>query len=239
MWLEVFLFITIFAAAFVQSTTGFAFSILIMALWPVFLPVPEATQLLMFGSVALTAYIVVRYWRHIDFKTIAVPLVPGLIGTYIGANALLALDNAVITKVLGGLLILLAIYFLAFSRRICIPENPLSASIAGIVSGLMGGFFNISGPPIVLYCSVTSRCKEEYLATVQFYFLVMIVFKMAYLWIRRGLSDMVITHIPLAVAGSMGGMLLGLWCFRRMSGESVKKMVYVIMILSGIWYIVK
>ena len=164
----------------------------------------------MFGSVVVTGYIVVRYWRHIDFKTVAIPLVLGLIGTYIGANALLVLDNTIVMKVLGGVLIVLAIYFFVFSRRICIPENLLSASVAGILSGLMGGFFNISGPPIVLYCSATAENKEEYLATVQFYFLVMIIFKMVFLWIYRGLSGHGRIPYPVGHRGQRGGHAVGI-----------------------------
>lgn len=238
MWFEIFLFCTAFIAAFVQATTGFAYAIVLMALWPLFLSVPEATQLLMFGSVTVVGYIVVKYRKHINFKNVAIPLALGFIGNFIGVNALLSLDNMIIVKILGGLLVLLAIYFYIFSDRIHIPQNPFTASIAGALSGLMGGFFNISGPPIVLYYSVVAKDKEEYIATIQFYFVVLIVFKIFYLWWQRGLSNMVVSHIPLIVAASVGGMLLGLSVFKKLSAGVLKKAVYILMVISGLWYMI-
>ena len=239
MWFALFLFITAFAASFVQATAGFAFTIIIMALWPLFLPVPEASQLLMFGSLIPIACITFRYRRHINFRITAIPMILGLLGTYIGVNALLTIDNAIIIKVLGGFLIVLALYFFAFSSRICIAQNPLTASVTGFLSGLMGGVFNMPGPPMVLYCTVTSQSKEEYLATTQFYFLVLLLFRIVYMWMRRGLSDLVISHTPVVVVGSLGGMFLGLWLFKKLSSKTIKKIVYVLMILSGLWYIIQ
>lgn len=238
MWFEIFLFCTAFLASFIQATTGFAYAIVLMALWPLFLSVPEATQLLMFGSVTVVGYIVLKYRKHINFKNVAIPLVMGFIGNFIGINALLSLDNTVIVKVLGGLLILLAIYFFMFSSRIHIPKNPFTASLAGAFSGLMGGFFNISGPPIVLYYSVVSKNKEEYMATVQFYFVVLIVFKLFYLWWQRGLSQMVVSHIPMIVVASVAGMLLGLFVFKKLSAVAIKRAVYILMVISGLWYMI-
>ena len=234
---EILLLVAAFAAAFVQATTGFAYAIIMMALLPIFMPVLEATQLLMFGSIMACGYITLKYYKHINFKIIAIPLAIGLIGTYIGVNALFTLDEGIVVKALGGLLILLALYFYFFSRSIHIPNNLLTASVAGAFSGLMGGLFNISGPPIALYCMAVTKDKEEYIATVQFYFVVLIAFKMIYLGFQQGFSEMVVTRIPIIILGSVAGMLLGLKVLIKLSINALKRLVYLVMVISGLWYI--
>lgn len=238
MWFDVFLFVSVAAAAFVQATTGFGFAIITMALWPLLMSVPDATQLLMFGSMVTVSYIAVMYRRHINFKIVTVPLVLALAGLYLGLSFLLSVDNDIAVRVIGGLLILLAVYFFVFSDRIRIPENIWSASLAGISCGLMSGFFNIAGPPIVLYYSAAAKDKKEYTGTVQFLFAVMILFKMIYLYVKRGLPEMVLTHTPIVIVGSIAGMLLGLRLFDRLSTRIIKRMVYILMIAAGGWYII-
>jgi len=239
MWFAVFLFVSAAVAAFVQATTGFGFAIIIMALWPLLMTVPDATQLLLFASIVTILYIAIKYWRHINFKIVTIPLVLALAGTYLGMSFLLSIDNAVALKVIGGLLILLAVYFLVFSDRIRIPENIWSASLAGISCGLMSGFFNISGPPIVLYYSAAAKDKKEYTGTVQFLFTVIILFKIVYLYLKRGLPEMVLANTPVVVVGSIAGMLLGLRLFDRLSTSMVRRMVYILMIAAGVWYIIQ
>lgn len=239
MWLTVVIFITIVLAAFVQSSTGFGFSIVVMSVWPLFFPVVEASQLMMFGSIISTLLIAWKFRKHINFKVIPVPLVFGTVGNVVGIMALVEVSNVLAVKIVGVLLVLLALYFFVLDDRIRIPQNIATASVAGIVSGLMGGFLNIPGPAIVLYYTAVARTKEEYFGTVQFYFLVLIVVKFTLLWIKRGLPHFVIINAPLVVIAGLIGMVFGLKVFHVVSATLLKRLVLVLMVASGIWYIIR
>jgi len=239
MGLELFLFFTVVIAAFVQSTTGFGYAIVLMALWPLFLQVPDATQLMLFGVLPVSGCIAIKYWRHINFKIVAVPLCLGLLGNYIGLTMLLRIDNTIAVKIIGVLMILLAVYFYIAKDKIRIPQNIWTASLAGIGAGLMGGFFNISGPPLVLYFCAAAKDKDEYTGTVQFLFLVLIAFKLVYLTAVRGLPAVVSVRIPMVLIGSTAGLFAGQRLFKRLSINTVKRLIYALMILSGLWYLIQ
>lgn len=239
MWFDIFIFVTMMAGSFVQTTTGFGCAIIIMSMWPMLLPVPEATQLLLFGSLVQSGFVAFKFRRNINYRIATVPLILALAGTYLGLTLLLSIDNTTAVRVIGVMLMALAVYFLAFSKHIRIPENLWTSSAAGAASGVLSGFFNIAGPPIVLYYSAAAKDKEEYTGTVQFLFAVMIAFKMVFLGVKRGLSEMVLTHTPFVIAGSIIGMVMGLKLFNRLSTSAIKKMVYILMIAAGVWYIVR
>ncbi len=48
-------------------------------------------------------------------------------------------------------------------------ENPLAAYIFGFISGVFGGAYNISGPPVVLYGSLANWDSHHFRATIQSY----------------------------------------------------------------------
>ncbi len=139
-------------------------------------------------------------------------------------------------KILGGFLIALAVYFFFFSQKLKIPNNRISASVARLISGLTGGFFNIGGPPVVLFYSVAAKSKLEYLATLQFMFLCMSVLKFVYLAVTLGISRQVLIISPFGIAASALGMVLGMALFNKLSSKIINRIVYVIMAISGIWY---
>ncbi len=64
---------------------------------------------------------------------------------------------------IGAALVAFAAFFLLFSNRIRIEANPMTATMSGVASGLMGGFFGMPGPPIVLYYSVAIKEKRHIL----------------------------------------------------------------------------
>ena len=69
----------------------------------------------------------------------------------LGVNTLMALDEAVLSKIMGTVLLVLAVYFIFFSSKVHLKAGLVSGLAAGAVSGFCGGLFNIGGPPMVAY----------------------------------------------------------------------------------------
>lgn len=236
---NILIFATILVASFVQTVAGFAFAIITMAIWPLIMPVVEATQLMSFGSITCILFVFLRHRRHVNYRISVVPIVIGLAGTVVGLTLLVNLRNEVVLKIIGAMLVVLAIYLFFFSGRVQVRPNLLTASAAGIVGGVMGGLFNIAGPAMVLYYTVATKSKEEYIGTLQFFFVIIIVVKFVLLWILRGLSPFVVGNAPSVVIASVVGMLLGSWLFDAISGVLLKRIVLILMVISGIWYILR
>ncbi len=72
---------------------------------------------------------------------------------------------------LGVVLILFSIYFWYFNKKIHLRPTLPTQIGTGVISGLMGGFFNMQGPPAVLYFISTTKDKNQYMAMAQIYML--------------------------------------------------------------------
>lgn len=231
--------IAVFIGAFIQASIGFGFAIVTMAVIPLFIQMTDSLMLLFLCSTIIVGYLAIRNIRYVNYKLLIVPLIFTLIGNYVGLLALVNTDNELAVKLLGGLLILFSIYFFLFSDKVKLPNNQISASIAGIISGVISGFFNIPGPPMVLYYSVAIKDKKAYFATLQMLFFISVLFKIVLFLITEEVSETIKPIIPFAVLFSVLGLILGIYFFNRLSSEKVKKMVYIFMTLAGIWYIVR
>ncbi len=230
--------VILFFAAFVQAASGFGYAIAAMAFLPMFLSLTDGMMVTVICSFLTSLYMFSKYRKHVEYRIVFLPLAISLVGAVIGLFLLTNTSNDLAIKILGGFLIALAIYFFFFAQKIKIPNNRISASVAGLLSGLTGGFFNIGGPPVVLFYSVAAKNKFEYLATLQFMFLCMSVVKFTYLTATLGLSREVLTIAPFGIAVSALGMVLGMILFKKMPEKIINRVVYVIMAISGIWYVI-
>lgn len=231
--------IILFFAAFIQSASGFGYAITAMAFLPMFLPLTDGMMVTIICSFFMILYLFLKYRKHINYKIVVLPLVFSLAGAYVGLTLLIGASNELALKILGGFLIALSIYFFIFAQRIKLPNNRISASLAGLVSGLTGGFFNMGGPPVVLFYSVAAKDKKEYLATLQFLFLCMSILKFSYFTVTLGISEQVLSITPFGILSSAVGMVLGMVVFDKMPDKIINRVVYVIMAVSGIWYVVR
>lgn len=229
----------LFFAAFVQSASGFGYAITAMAVLPLFMPLTDSMMVTIICSFFMIVYLYLKYRKHVNYKIAMLPLIFSLAGAYVGLVLLVEAPNELALKILGGFLIALSIYFFIFAQRIKLPNNRISASLAGLVSGLTGGFFNMGGPPVVLFYSVAAKDKKEYIGTLQFLFLCMSVLKFIYFTVTLGISQEVLEVTPFGIASSAVGMVLGMIVFNKLPEKVINRAVYIIMVLAGIWYVVR
>lgn len=237
MEIYILIILVVCLGAFVQSSAGFGFSIITMSLFPLFFSVIDSMILVVFTNLVAIVFIVVKYFKHIQFKLLVVPLILLLITTYYGLVNAVKIDNDIFMKILGIALILLSIYFYFFSKKIKMPANQLTATITGVVAGLMNGFLSIPGPAVVLYYSAAIKDKKEYIATVQFLFLSSTLLKIAFFTTQYDVSLEIIKLIPFTILAAMLGTFLGHRAFKKMNSETLKKLVYIVMAVAGIKYL--
>jgi uncharacterized protein len=233
-----FIFVSTFLAAIIQTTTGFGFSIIIMALWPMMFSVLDSVWLSLFGSGIIISFITFKYFKYINFKIIILPLLLSLIGTLTGLTLLVNTSNDLARRWLGALMILLSIYMFFVEDRIKIPSHWWFGVLVGTLSGVMGGFLNIPGPPIVVYMSVATQDKREYISTLQFFFFSNYFLKITYLLIFTEVHSLDIQLGITVFFASVFGIILGTRLFNRLGTLRIKEFTYVMMLLSGIQFLV-
>lgn len=236
MWTTVFLvFLLTIVASFIQRVTGFGFGIFVMMFFPYILPTfGESITLsgLLAGTTSLL--IAMRNWRHIRWWLIGNVLIFNVVASYIAIEYLASLSNASMKRVFGVALILIALYFLFFDGRAKMlgHSRPAQAGV-GIVSGIMGGMFAMPGPPIVLYSVGVFSDKREYVATLQALFFTLNVFYTLFRLKVGFFADSTLTFWAFGLLGCFIGAWVGARLFRLISLPLLKKIVYLLMIVSG------
>ncbi len=173
MELSIAIFLLSIGASFVQRTTGFGFGIFIMTLLPFFLPsYGEAVTLSGLLAMTTSSAIVWQLRRYVTWQRLWLILLTFIVISTLAIFLLARLKDAVLYTILGCALILISIYFTLFSQRIKLPTTKSVQVTAGTLSGLMGGFFGMQGPPAVLYFISSEPTKEHYMAMAQTYFLI-------------------------------------------------------------------
>ena len=175
------LFLMSLGAAFVQRVSGFGFGIFIMTVLPYIMPsYGEATTLSGLMAMVTSLIIAIRNYKYLHWKKLFIILFTFLIVSYIAVQFVSIASDGILKKLLGGILIFASIWFLFLSKRVHLPATvPVQISM-GTISGLMGGFFGMQGPPAVLYFISSAKQKEEYMAMAQMYFLLGNIFMTGY-----------------------------------------------------------
>ena len=144
-------FLISFAAATTQTVVGFGYVIISMALLPLFLPVGSCLILAQFAGVFMSLAILWGNFSHVEWKKVISPCVFAGVSGILGLMFLGGLDNALYMKLLGVILVALALWMLKFSSLVKLRSTPVTGAVCGGISGLMGSLFGVSVPPLVLY----------------------------------------------------------------------------------------
>ncbi len=220
----------------VQGVSGFAFSIVFMAIMQSVMPYTDLLSLASVLCVGMLAVNVFRYRKDIVWRWIPLPL---LINFIFNMGALRFLQYTAAFpywhKLLGVVFIALAVYLYRWQQRIQIRPTLGNMLIFCGAGGIMGGLFGVGGPPVVLYFLAIADSKERYLSTTQMFFF----FNMLYDFTGRCLNGMVTDTVLQYAAVSIVAVLSGLWIgnkiFQRIDAELLKKIVYGVMFVDG-WY---
>lgn len=238
--MELFVLVALIALAgsFVQSTTGFGYAVTCMALWPLLLPFKTATVVELITALFMTLAIAARYWRFINWKQLLWPTLAALPANWLGVQLLQNNSDHTLRRILGAALMVLAVYFIFFSKKLRIRPTTTSGLAAGAVAGLSGGMFSIGGPPIVAYYLCALEDKREYTATTQMFF-ILTTLSLLVMHLQLGnITGEVLRISGAALAGLAVGTGLGLAVFRRLPLETIKKLVYGFMLVMGLYILV-
>lgn len=232
----IYVVILFFIAVLIQSTTGFGASLIVMTGLPLVYTLAESMVLKTCVNIITITFIVYTYRKHISFKLLTIPVLSSLIFNYIGVYFLGRIDNASATLWLGLLLFLLSLYFFFFANRIHMPTNTITAIICGGISGLLGGMVGIGGPPIVLYYSAAIKDKNAYMATLQSFFWINGVSRLFFFAANITIDMSVLKVMPIAITVSITAAYIGSHIYKKMPTHVIRKAIYTMMGVAGLFY---
>jgi len=166
----------------------------------------------------------VAYWRrHAEARQLF-SLIPWVLVGIAAAAGALSLDEAVIRKIIGGIIIgMLAIYlWRRFSPTPQVAGNP---AFYGMCTGFASTLANGAGPVMNIYLLSRKLPKEKFVATGAWFFFVVNLLKVpVYAW--HGLfSRESLTFDLLMVPAVLAGALAGRWLIRNINQSMFEVLV--------------
>ena len=192
---------------------------------------------LLAGTTALL--IAVRNFKHIKWSVMWTIVLCNVAVSWIAIEYMASIGNETLKRCLGVMLVLISLYFMFYDGKVkMLLASRTAQAIIGAVSGFMGGVFAMPGPPVVLYSIQAISDKRQYIATLQAF---SVIFNIFYTIFRARVgffTESTISYWAIGLAGLIIGAWLGSRCFEYISRDTLKRIVYIMMMVSGIAAIV-
>jgi uncharacterized membrane protein YfcA len=150
-WLTlVYAFACVFGAAVVRGYGGFGFAMFAIVPLSLVLPPTQIVPSIFIMDIAAGLHLLPGVWRDIHWRALLWLTIGCLVGTPFGVYALAHAPAAPLTLALA-VFVLAAALLLARGYALKSLPGPAATFATGTASGLCGGGFGMSGPPVVLF----------------------------------------------------------------------------------------
>lgn len=221
-----------FFAAFVQTSSGFGSSIVGMPLFTLIVGVQTAAPLVALQAVSIELPLLLYYRRSFNPRAVGRLIVSAVFGIPFGLLALRLVPKGVVVGILGGLLISYALYALVAPRLP--PIHRSWARVFGFIAGCLGGAYNITGPPIIVYGNLQHWPRNEFKSNLQgFFFTISTLIVVAHAFggnMNAGVWTRYTRMLPAIALGLVAGVTLD----RHLETERFRKLVLVLTLALGI-----
>lgn len=229
----VFVFFIVLAGCFTQSLTGFGVALVTMAMLPSVLGLQIAPPLVALVAIALEVLMLIRYRASLKFRSISGVLLSSLIAIPFGVLYFRRLDEEIALFILGFIIALYALYALTGFR---LPElkHPAWAWLFGLVSGLLGGAYNTSGPPVIVYGNCRRWSPQEFKSNLSGFFLAGSLVVVSSHWAGGNFTSDVWFFFLASLPALLLGFLLGQGMDRWLNPETFRRIVLLLLVVLGL-----
>jgi uncharacterized membrane protein YfcA len=230
---QALVFGAVFAAVLMQTLTGFGSAMVAMALLPYWVGLLVAAPLVALIATTMEA-IVLLYWREaLDLRAIRQLSAGTVLGVPVGVLALSRVEAGILLPVLGAVIVAYALYAL---MRWHLPRLEASrwAYGAGWLAGVLGGAYNVTGPPVIVYGHCRRWSPAEFKANLQAFFILADVLIIAGHAAAGNLTRAVWESYLFALPAIALGVAAGLALERRVRPEAFRRAALLLLIVLGV-----
>lgn len=155
-------------ASLIRGATGFGDALFAMPLLAFVMPVRHAAPLMAMTALWIAFLILRTEWRAVEFRSAWQLIVFGLLGIPLGVWGVRFLDEQLVKQLLGGFVVCFSAWSLYRPEGLHLKTSR-TAPLFGFCAGLLGGAYNTSGPPLVLYGSMRRWPVSSFRAALQAY----------------------------------------------------------------------
>ena len=244
-------------ASFVQSASGFGFALVAVAALPQIIGLESAIALI--AAFNLLVSLSTLWWNRKDFSwSKAWPLTLAVCITLpIGFWFLKNADGTVLIRVLGVILITVALMDLRLSVPAMLRAKLGKAKVTrkanaesrtslpgwsvwplGLIGGVLGGAFNVSGPAAVAYAYSQPWSKTQTVAVLQTVFLIAGLMRNGLMIAAGDYNAQLFRWILCSIPAAMIAIWLGKLLLDRLPKHLLKLAVFTFILVMGVKYLV-
>jgi uncharacterized membrane protein YfcA len=233
LYIGIFLIATL-AGALVSGVTGFAFGLVVSALWlHILTPIQTATLIIAYGPI-LAGYAVIRLRHALKWRR----LWPFILGAAFGVPAGVAVlgwaDPAHVRAATGAFLIVYTLYALLRPALKPVTHGGAAADAGvGFLNGVLGGMTGLAGILVTIWCTLRGWPKDEQRAVFQPVAVSIFAMSAAWLGARGALSVDVAKLFLIGLPALALGTWLGFKLYGRLDDAMFRKAVLVLLLISG------
>jgi len=216
----------LFLATLGQSMVGFGFALISMPLLGWVIGIELAAPLVALTGIAVEVPVLIAYRRSFDLSSIRGLIIGAVLGIPVGMVALRVIPEDIILSSLGLVLVFYAIYGLV-GPRLAPPHNPRWIYGFGFLAGCLGGAYNTSGPPIIVYGDMIGWSRSAFKSNLQGLFLVMSLLITSAHFLSGNINDRVFSYGLWALPGVVLAIWLGIWSDHIIPQAQFKRLVLV------------
>ncbi len=177
-------------------------------------------------------FIAVRERKGFRWRVV-VPLASLMVIGCIPGALVLKFGNPALVKMLFGVGVTLVGLQTLLTDRLNLKPNKIALCAIGIIAGVMCGMYGI-GALLVAYVTKTTKTPEEFRANVCFVFILVDIFR-TILYISTGIFTpdifiMALKLAPFMIIGMTAGTILS----KKLDAALVKKIIMIMLVLSGV-----
>jgi len=227
------LFLVALLAAFTQSLTGFGSALVSMAVLPGLIGIRTAAPLVALITVTIDGVLLARYRQALNLRAIWRLVAALVLGVPLGILVLRRVEERFVLAILGAVIAGYALYAL-LSLRLPRLEHPAWAYGFGFIAGVLGGAYNTSGPPVVIFGNCQRWPPSEFKGNLQGFFLVNDLLVIAGHALSQNLTPLVLRDYLIVLPALIVGLFVGGRLDRRLDPALFRKIVLVLLVVMGL-----
>jgi hypothetical protein len=230
---EILVIVAVFLAVLVQAATGFGLALVSMPLLTAVLGLPTAAPLMSIVGMVVEFMLLLYFRATVNLRAVRGLVVAAFIGTPVGLYLLRVIDPAVGARVLGLLVAGFAAYALV-SPHLPQLTHPRWAWPFGFAAGLIGGLYNTSGPPVIIFGSCRRWPPAEFKGNLQGFFLPTGLLVLAGHVAEGNITPAVGQNVWPAIPAAAMGLMVGLMLDGRIPPATFRKLVLLLLLFIGL-----
>jgi uncharacterized membrane protein YfcA len=176
---------------------------------------------------------VARFRRAINTSEVLRLAAASVLGLPVGIWMVGTVDESLVTKFLGLVLVLYGVFSLLRPVTARIPSRRWVYP-AGFLAGCLGAAYNTPGPPAIVYGSLQQWPKDEFRASMQVLFLVNATMVVSSHLVTKHVTSQVITFYLYAIPALALGIFVGSCLDQRVDRARFRVIVTLMILVLGL-----